>query len=172
MKKIVLFCIGLLLLSAAPALAQGKVGVVNTELALEKTNAGERAGKELQAKFDSMKADLERMKAEIDKMREDMQKQSMALSLEAKQEKELEFKRKVRDLQDTNQAYQQKMAMERDKQLQPLLKKMGEVVRAYGKANGYDVIFEQNPRISGVLYFSETVDLTQAIVEEFNKVQQ
>jgi hypothetical protein len=68
-----------------------------------------------------MRADLERQKKDIEKMREDLQKQGMVLSMEAKQEKDLQFKRRVRDFQDTQAGYEQKIKAAEAQALGPRL---------------------------------------------------
>lgn len=169
MKKILVLTVMILFAFSASAFAETKIAVVNTQEALAQSVAGKAAQDQLTKKFDSMKADLERRKAEIEKMRDELQKQSMVMSMEAKQDKELEFKRKVRDLQDTDQAYKQKLAMERNSIFQPLLKTLGDTIREHGQKHGYTLIIEKSPSISGLIYNDEAVDITAAIVKEFNQ---
>lgn len=168
MKKILFLSVLMLIAFQASAFAENKIAVVNTQEALAKSVAGKAAQEKIGKKFESMKADLERRKSAIEKMRDEMQKQSMVMSMQAKQDKELEFKRKVRDLQDTDQAYKQKLSLERNSLFQPLLKTLGDTIREHGDKHGYTMIIEKNPSISGLIYSDDAIDITDAIVKEFN----
>lgn len=94
-------------------------------------------------------------------------KQALVLSLEAKQDKELEFKRKVRDYQDLAQATQRKMQIEEKKVATPVIDLLKKVVTDYGKKNGYTAIFDK--KTSGFLYVNDSVDITNQLLLEMNR---
>ena len=68
-----------------------------------------------------MKAELDKRKAVIEKLRDALQKQGLVLSQEAKLDKELEYKRKVRDFQDLLQSFQRKTKAEEARLTQPII---------------------------------------------------
>ncbi|MDD4951555.1 MAG: OmpH family outer membrane protein [Desulfovibrionaceae bacterium] len=170
MKRTVFWALVLFLALQVSAFAAGqvKIGVVDTGKVFSESEPGKDAFGKLKAKFETMTKDLERQKKEVTKLREDLQKQGLVLSLEAKQDKELEFKRKVRDFQDTSQAYQQKFAMEKGRLSEPILKLLVEVVKDYGIKNGFTMLVDKNARVSGLLFNDPAIDVTDKITAELN----
>ncbi len=121
----------------------------------------------MEKKFESAKKQLEAKQKELESLKQALQKQSLVLSLEAKQDKELEFKRKVRDFQDMTQATQRKMQIEQKKVGTPVLELLQKVVNEYGKKNGYTAIYDK--KSSGFLYVDETIDITNQLMLELNR---
>ncbi len=168
MKKFLAALLFLTFLFQIPAYAAGpvKIGVVNRAEVLKKSEPGAAALAKLKAQSETMRADLERQKKDLDKMREDLQKQGMVLSMEAKQEKDIQFKRKVRDFQDTQSAYEQKMKAAETQALEPVWKTLTEIIGTYAKKNEYTLIMEKNELV--ILYADQAADLNAAIIQELN----
>jgi len=53
-----------------------------------------------------------------------------------------------------------------DKELEPILKSLENVVVKYGKDNGYTAIMDSK---SGIVYFDKAVDISDVVVKELNK---
>lgn len=164
---ILTICVFLLGPGAAMAAAEIKVGIINAQDVLEKSEPGQAVMADFKAKADEVKKELERRKNEIEKLREEMEKQSLVLSQDAKQDKELEFKRKVRDYQDYVQVTQRNLQGENERLSKPVLEELGEVLKEYGKKHGYTVIMDA--KTPGLVYFDETKDITKQVVLELNK---
>lgn len=166
MRKILTAVVLMLVLACPNAFAE-KIGVINMQEVVTKSEPGSQAMEKLKTSFESMKTNLDKRKEEIQKMRDDLQKQSMALSQEAKQDKEMDFKRKVRDFQDMFQDYQGKMKAEEDRLSKPIIEQVVSTIRDYGQKNGFTAILDSQN--SGMVYFDKTIDLTNTIVTEVNK---
>ncbi|MCK9240968.1 OmpH family outer membrane protein [Desulfocurvus sp.] len=167
MRKILLTVFALLLLVSSAAAAQGPVGVVDMPRIIKESEPGQQARATLQETFKSTQEDLDRQKNELEKMRADLQNQSLVLSQSAKEDKEQEFKRRIRDLQDSVQSFQRKYKAEEDKLSEPIITVIFEALRDYGKKNGYAMIVDGNN--AGVLYVEEKTNITDAIIVEVNK---
>jgi len=162
------FLIAFMLLFTASALAAGpKIGVVNMQKIITKSEPGQNAMTQLQEKFKGAKEKMDKQKQAIQTLREDLQKQSMVLSQEAKEDKEMDFKRKVRDFQDMYKGYQRKFKMEEQKLSEPVLKLIVDVITTYGKKQAYTTITDA--QASGLIYADEKVDLTDTIIVEVNR---
>ena len=167
-KKILLLLLAMLLFAAPLGAASLKVGVVDMKEIIEKSEPGQKALEELSGEFEGMKEKLEEKKAELQDMREELQKQSLVLSQEAKQDKEFEFKRKVRDFQDLYKNYQRKMKMQEQKLSEPIIEKLAEVIKDYGKEHNYTMIIDK--RNSGLVFADDAVDITNKIMVKLNKI--
>lgn len=149
------------------AYADAKVAYVDLQRALEKSQAGAKAEKEYKEQVDKAQGKLDKQKESFDKSKGDFEKQVGSLSAEAKaskQEKliqmEKDLKREFHDSQETLQRTNAKL-------VSGLVKDIREIVKKIGEDKGYTVILEKgNP---AVLYADSGVDITDKVVEEFDK---
>lgn len=155
------------LVSVSPVTAQElKIGVVDMQEAMEKSEPGQEALSQLEEEFKKLKTKLEEEKSELDTMRQEIQKQSMMLSQEAKIDKESQYKSKVRDFQEMYKTYQQKMELKEKKLRQPILEKMVAIIKEFGQEKGYSMILEKQR--SGVLFNDNAVEITKPVIERLN----
>ncbi|MBI9110556.1 OmpH family outer membrane protein [Maridesulfovibrio ferrireducens] len=168
MRKILFLVLVLVLAFQAHAFAgTQKIGVAAMGKLIKDSEAGQAAQKQMEKKFVSAKKNLESKQKELEGLKQSLQKQSLVLSLEAKQDKELEFKRKVRDYQDLAQATQRKMQAEEQKVGTPVLENIKAAVNTYAKKNSFTAIFDKGS--SGFLYVDDAVDVTNEILLEMNR---
>ncbi len=165
-QTIMLTCF--MLLFTASALAAGpKIGVINMQKIIAVSDPGKDAMKSLQEKFKGDKEKMEKEQNEIQTIQQELQKQEYLLSQEAKEDKQLAYKRKVRDFQDMYRSLQRKIKMEEQKLSEPVIKLVVEVITEYGKKQGYTTITDA--QASGLIYADEKADLTDTIMVEVNK---
>ena len=168
MRRILFAVLVLVFAFQTPAFAAPqKIAVTSMAKLIKESEIGQEAQKKMEKKFASAKTQLETKQKELESLKQALQKQSLVLSLEAKQDKELEFKRKVRDFQDLTQATQRKMQIEQKKVGTPVLELLQKVVNEYGKKNGYTAIYDK--KSSGFLYVDETIDITNQLMLEMNR---
>lgn len=144
-----------------------KLGIMNVQQIIVECDAGKAAKgrfdskmKELQAKF---KGEEEALKA----LQDEIKKKSSAWSEEKKAEKLREFQKDGRELQAKTEEARFEMKQLQDKELEPILKALEEVVNKYGKDNGYTAIMDGK---NGVVYFNPAIDITDTIVKKLNGV--
>jgi outer membrane protein len=153
---------------ASPVLAADlKIAVIDLQQVLEKSEPGQEAIAQLQDDFKGMKEELDEKKSKVDQLREQIQKQSLVLSQEAQIDKETEYKQKVRDFQSLYQSYQKKMKLKEQKLREPIIKELVDVVQEYGKENNYTLVMDK--KNSGVIYNSDSIEVTSKIIVELNK---
>lgn len=165
-----LLCFALLGLFLLPnlALAQDtKVGVVDLQKIMEKSEPGQKAIQELQSEFTEKKSELDSKKAAIDELRSELQKQSMVLSQEAQEEKAAEYRRKVNEFQKLYQSHQRRMQQKEAELREPIIEKLVDIIREYGRENDYTLLMDKNS--SGVIFHDQAIEITDAILSEFNK---
>jgi len=149
------------------AAADTKIGFVDMKAVIAKSEPGAKAMEQLKSQFKDMKDNLDTQKKSLDTLRDELQQQSMMLSQEAKIDKEAQYKRKVRDFQDMGQSYQRKLQQAEQTLSKPIIDKLLEVIRDFGKRNGYTAIFDK--QASGLVYSQDSVDLTNTVIAELNK---
>lgn len=144
-----------------------KIGVMNVQKVLIQSQAGVKA----RVLFEDKKSELEtKFAAEgkaIQELQEEIEKKSSVWSKEKKEEKVLEFNKMRRDLQTKSEDGRNEMKRLQDKELEPILKALETVVDEFGEKNGYSVILDSK---NGVIFYDKAFDVSDALIEELNKV--
>ncbi len=166
MKK--LFLIGLtLLFMSGFAFANTKIAVFDMQKALDESDAGKSAVESMKKEYQELQKEIDTKSLELKKMQDEINAQSAILSDDAKQSKMDEYQKKLKDLQriikDANEEFKKK----EQNLVTKIANELRDVVEKLGKELGYGVIFEK--RESGVLYSSDTVDITKLVIERYNK---
>ncbi|WP_432735787.1 OmpH family outer membrane protein [Maridesulfovibrio sp. FT414] len=169
MRRILFAVLVLVLAFQAQAFAAGpqKIGVISMAKLMQDSEAGQDIQGKLKKKVDAVTEQLKGKQKELEELKAALQKQNLVLSLEAKQDKELELKRKYRDYQDLAQATQRKVQLEERKLSEPLFEMIKKVVTEYGKKNGYAALYDKGS--SGFLYVDDSMDVTNEVLLELNR---
>ena len=166
MLKLVMGILAVGLTTVAMA-EEAKIGFVDMQKAIQSTELGKRAKKELESEFNSKKKELQEKEKDLKKMGEDLEKKSMVMSDEVKQKKQMEFQEemvKYRELVGKSQLSIQ----EKERNLtQPILEKMRNILGEIGEKESYTVILEKAE--NSVMWAPKKIDLTERVIAEFNK---
>ncbi len=168
MRKIILLTMFFLLLMPGALSAQDlKVGVVDLQYVLEKSEPGKRAILLLQEEQRDLQRTLNERESELDRMHEELQQQSVVLSQEAQQNKEAEFQQKVQEFQQMYQEYQRRMQAKEHELRDPIIDKLVDVIQDYGQEHGFDIILDKQN--SGLVYNTQELELTEIIMEKLDQ---
>jgi outer membrane protein len=155
-------------LQPAPLAAQNvKVGVVDLQKFQKNSKAFQRASLVVKKKFDDMQQKLNDERNALGKLDEELKKQSMMLSLDAQEDKKREFEKKQRQFKFMYDEYSQEMKDTEMEAIKKVMKELEKVVEDMGKKEGYTIILER--RTLGLLYFNNTIDLTDRVTEAYDK---
>jgi outer membrane protein len=146
-----------------------KIGYVDLQKAIQQTSTGMKAKKELEKEFNSKKQDLQKREADLKKMGEDLEKKKLALSDEVRakksqdlQQEMMKFQREVGESQMTIQKKERDLT-------QPILEKLQGALEKIAKEGGYTMVLEKSEQ--SVLWARKDLDLTEAIVKEYEKTK-
>lgn len=149
--------------------AQTKVGVINIQAAIANTKEGKKAAEDLDTRMGPRKKDLEKKQGDINALKDSLQKGGAAMADAAKRELMANIDTKTksynRDLEDAQAELQQ----EQDKVLNELGQKMMAVIDKYSRDNAYSLVLDVSNPQTPVLFASNTIDITQAIIELYDK---
>jgi outer membrane protein len=163
--KLRIFIALAVLLVPVTAFAEGKIGIINFDDALKNSRAGKAAFAQLQSRFDSREKALAAQGADLKKMQNDLQQTGVALSKDAKSKKAAEFEDKARRFFEEQRKLQQDEQQAQQSVLEPLFKRMVQVINGYASKHGYSVILE----IRNAVYYDPKLDVTKDIQQEFDK---
>ena len=167
MKKVFLFVTAVFLVFSSVTFAGMKIGVVNMQQALDKCDAGKASVEKIKKEYQAKQVEIDAKSKALQKMQESLNNQSSLLSESAKKEKLAQYQKELKDLkrfiQDSNEELKRKEAEAVNK----IGKELTEVVRKLGKELKYTIILEEIG--AGAVYFSDKIDVTNLVVERYNK---
>jgi outer membrane protein len=159
--------------AAAPAPAPApssvtKIGYVDLQRALNESTAGKEAKAELEAVVKKMQEEIDKKMAEREKLKTELEKQSLALSAEARRQKADHLEKLQKEIErmisDSNAEMQKR---QRDKEV-AIIKDLKVVIDDIGKTDGYTIILPAE----AILYSSEGTDLTGTVIERYNAMHE
>jgi outer membrane protein len=158
-----------LALGAYAQQASPKVGVISVQGAIVGTHDGQKASQELEVKFNPKKKEFDTRQSELAQLQDQYNKGGSVMNDEKRNQlaRDIDEKKKrlERDMQDANEELQS----EQQKVLQGLGQRMMAVIEKYAKDNGYTMILDVSNPNTPVLYASSGIDITQDIVQLYDK---
>jgi outer membrane protein len=154
---------------AAPIPAGIKIGVLQAELALFQTRDGQAAKAEMDKKFGPKAEALQKQKADVDDLQNKLERGGTTMAQAAKDEIQRQITTKTRNLQREAQDFQDEQQAEENKILAELEEKMKAVISKYAVDNGISLILNVASENTPVLYIAQSLDITQAIIEAYDK---
>jgi outer membrane protein len=156
---------------ALPALGQQptKVGIIHIQQAIISTKDGQKAAADLQQKFDPKRRELEKKQGEIQALQDQLRRGANTLSEEARQKLMREIDARTRSLNRETEDAQAEFDQEQQKILQELGGRLMQVIDKYARDNGFALILDVSSPQTPVLYAANSIDITQAIVDLYDK---
>jgi len=152
--------------AAAPA-GPPRMAVIDFRSAITSTGEGRQVAAELQSQFAARQADLE----SITKQMEDIQQRAKATERTSSDDERTRMQRQYQRLQQQLQRKQEEFQQDLNDAQEEAFKRMGakmqEVVARYARENGYGVVID--PSQSGVVYYSNTLDVTQDLIRLYDQ---
>ena len=163
--------VGMWLMMVSPGLSADtlKVGVMNQQVVIEQSKAGNRALEELKSYSTTRQKIINADDQELKELEQTIQDGKLTDS--AKQEKQGQFQTKLeayqRRLGDFNREIQQKQR----EMVAEYSKKVQAAAQAVGEKNGYIAIIDKGSEaaIKIVLYSQPALDVTDQMVKEFDR---
>lgn len=166
MKK--LFFLALITFFAVNASAADlKIAYVDLNKALNECEKGKTAVKVLEDMVKAKQEVISEKEKELKAIDDEIAKQSSILNPDAIKEKQAKREKLMRDYQRMVKDSQDEVQQKRNDFMEAIIKDLRETVARLGKEKGYSVIFERVA--SGILYIPDDVDITDLLIEQFNK---
>jgi outer membrane protein len=151
--------------------AQTKVGIINIQDAIIRTEEGQKTAKALQEKYTPRQQALEKSKRELDDLQAQLSKGRNTMSEDARNKLIRDIDAKTKALQRDNEDASAEFQQEESKLINGIGQKMMGVIDKYAKEKGYHIILDISSPQSPVLYAVNTVDITNEIVTLYDKGQ-
>jgi outer membrane protein len=174
MKKVFFLILGLSMVlffqSSQAASQPAKVGVMDLDKFQKTSKAFQTTAAAMKKKFEELQKKLDDERAAVTKLEEDFKKQSMMLSLDAQEGKQRELEKKRRYYKYLYEDSTQEMKDTEMEAIKKIMKELEKIVEKIGEQEGFTVILEK--RTLGLVYYNKAVDVTDRVVEAYDKVHQ
>jgi outer membrane protein len=154
--------------AAAPA-GPAKIAIIQFQQVVGATNEGQRDFAELRKKFEPKQTQLKALSDEIDGLKKQLQTQSATLSDPARANLTKEIDDKTKSLQRSAEDAQNDFQTEMGDTYQKLAEKVFQVVQTYAGQNAYTVVLDASAQQSPVLWATQGIDISQAVVDAYNQ---
>lgn len=144
-----------------------KVAVVDLQKCITDSIEGKKIYNELKAKKDGMQKVIDDKQNELLKLNEVLEKQSMMLSMDAKEDKAKEFDRKKREFKYLYEDLTEEMRKAEAEARKKAIEDLESVVQSIGKKEGYTLMLER--RSSGIMYFDGAIDITDKVIKLYDQ---
>ena len=168
MKIFLILFLGLLFfVSFAEAADVAKIGVVDFQKILENSSAGKYAQAEISKKGKQMESQLTKRGAGIEGRKKQIEKESLVMSKEMREEKQREIRIQINDLKVMQKRYTREFKAFENRLVLRIRKDVIKIVNEMGKSEGYLMIVEK--KTGEVIYTPTSVDITDAFIQNYNK---
>lgn len=147
-------------LAVAPAWADTKIGIVDPARLLEESPQGKAIQESLRSEFAPRERTLQAQGQAVKAKQEKLQKDGATMTEDQRARAEKDLRDGARDFERARGELQDDFTARRNEELSRLQRTLGEEVRAYAKAQGFDLILSAEAAIS----FTQAIDVTPAIL--------
>jgi len=141
-----------------------KIGVIDLQKILESSAAGKSIQAELKKEKDKMEIDLKKKGTEIENIRKRLERESMVMGKEMREEKERESRIKINDFKTLQKKYRSNLQKLEGGLMNQFKADIDNIVKEMGKKGGYLLIINK----FGVIYSPNSIDVTDKIISKLN----
>jgi outer membrane protein len=150
----------------AQALAPSRIGYVDLQRVLARSQAGAAARDQLEKERGTMQKQVDGTRNEIQKLQEELEKKGQLLSPESRREKQETLERKVRDARRLMDDLQKELQKKEQELTVKVLNDISGVVAQVGKERGFTMVVEK--RGAAVIWGAPEADITDDIIKAAN----
>jgi len=155
--------------AAAPQAIDAKVALIAFEQAVFACNEGQVAAQGVQKKYEPKKAQIETLAGEVDSLKKQLQAAPATLPDEerASRLRAIDTKEKQlnRDAEDAQTAYNTDL----QEALGKVAQKLSVSMKNYAQSHGFTLLLDVSAQGSNVLWALQSTEITQAVVDDYNK---
>lgn len=145
------------------ALAQTKIGFVNTERILRDSAPAALATKRLETEFAKRQQDIRQLADQLKKLQNELERNAVTMSDSQRREKERQFNEMNRELQRRDRDFRDEVNQRRNEEMAQLLDKANRVIRQIAEAENFDAILQDG------VYVNPRIDITDKVIKALDK---
>ena len=152
--------------------ADFKMGVVDPQSVLEKSKAGRRALEGLKEYVSSRQKLLAKDEEDLRTNEKQLKEQAPKWTEAEKKEKEGQFRTKVQDFQKRAQEFNMELQKKQKELVDEYMKKISAATQSVAEKGGVSLVVDKGSEqtVKIVIYNKDTIDLTEQVIKEFDRV--
>ncbi len=148
-----------LLALAGGALAEGKIGFVNSQKILNEAPQAAKAKKKIEKDFEKRDQELQRMAKQLQTLQESLDKNSVTMAESERRAKEREFAELNRDFQRKQREFREDLSQRQNEEMASIFERVNKVIKQVAEAEKFDIIFQE------AVYASPRIDITDKVIK-------
>lgn len=158
--------------TSAQAADTFKMGVVDPQAVLEKSKAGKKALEGLKEYVNTRQKLLSRDEEDLRNYEKQLKEQATKLSDAEKKDKETQFRAKIQDYQKRAQEFNQELQGKQKELVDDYMKRIASATQSVAEKGGFSIVVDRGSEqtVKIVIYNKDTVDLTEQVIKEFDRV--
>ena len=158
LKKYIIAGVAILSL-AANALAEGKIGFVNSQKILNDAPQAARAKKKIEKDFEKRDQDLQRIAKQLQGMQDNLDKNAVTMAESERRTKEREFGDLNRDFQRKQREFREDLSQRQNEEMAAIFERVNKIIKQIAEAEKYDIIFQE------AVYANPRIDITDRVIK-------
>ncbi|HAG75499.1 MAG TPA: hypothetical protein DCL53_08585 [Thauera sp.] len=160
MRFIPLSLIAAALLGASQAaIAESKIGFVNSDRLMREAAPAVRAQQRLEKEFEKRDQELQRLARDLQSMQEDLERNAPTMSENDRRNKERTFNELNRDFQRKQREFREDLNQRRNEELASVLDQANRTVKQIAESEKYDIILQE------AVYAGPRIDITDKVIK-------
>jgi outer membrane protein len=144
------------------ALAESRIGFVNSQKIVNEAPQAARAKKRIEKDFEKRDQELQKMAKDLKVMQDALEKNSVTMADSERRTKEREFNDLNRDFQRRQREFREDLSQRQNEEMAAIFDRVNKVIRQIAEAEKYDIIFQD------AVYASPRIDITEKVLKALN----
>lgn len=141
------------------ALADTKIGFVNSDRVMREAAPAIRAQERLEKEFERRDQELQRMARDLESMQDDLERNGLTMAENDRRNKERALNDLNRDFQRKQREFREDLNQRRNEELASVLEKANRSVKDIAEKGNYDIIFQE------AVYANPRIDITDMVIK-------
>jgi outer membrane protein len=151
---------GIALLSfSVGALADSKIGFVNSQKILNDAPQAARAKKKIEKDFEPRDQDLARIAKQLKTMQENLDKNAVTMAEAERRTKEREFGDLNREFQRKQREFREDLSQRQNEEMAAIFERVNKIIKQIAETEKYDIIFQE------AVYANPRIDITDKVIK-------
>ena len=147
------------------AIAETKIGFVNSDRVMREAAPAVRAQQRLEKEFEKRDQELQRIARDLKSMQEDLERNGPTMADGDRRNKERALNELNRDFQRKQREFREDLNQRRNEELAGVLERANKTIRQIAEAEKYDIIFQE------AVYASPRIDITDKVIKALTEAK-
>ena len=149
----------LLSMGASAAVAQSKIGFVDSDRLMREAAPAVRAQERLEKEFEQREQELQRTARELQSLQQDLERNALTMAETERRNKERTMNDLNRDFQRKTREFREDLNQRRNEELATVLDRANVAIKQVAEAEKYDLILQE------AVFASPGIDITDKVIK-------